>query len=139
MLAALPADTLARVLALTQTQWTLVILLAVVWVISSLRIALHARKIGRNPWLWFFITLCFTALPALIVFNIAYFLSRRRDPLDRQPSARRAGPPQGAPPEGPPVRCPHCGKLIMPAELADEPPPRRCPRCRLPLDEAHTA
>lgn len=36
-------------------------------------------------------------------------------------------------------RCPHCGRIISPAEPAPVSPPATCPHCHLPLDEVPQA
>jgi len=121
-------------LALTETQWFLLILAAAVWTASSVRIALYARKTGRNAVLWFVVTFLLTAIPALIVFNLAYFVARRRDPLDK---GERVGRDEARP--AGPARCPHCRAIIAPAELPQGPTAKPCPRCGMDIDEAHTA
>jgi len=108
-------------IALTETGWLIVAAMAVLWVISAVRIAVHARRIGRRAALWFCITLLLTAIPALIVFNLEYFRSVRR---------RGAGPPAA-----PPRRCPHCRQVIAPGSEIDTPAGAVCPRCRLPVDQ----
>ncbi len=76
--------------------WIMVGGLALLYVIATVRIAMSARRLGRNPVAWFVISLLFTALPAMIVFHGDHANAQRtaakRAARDRK--AKRPGPRQ---------------------------------------------
>lgn len=118
-------------IALTNLQLALLVAFGLLYIVTVIRVARWARRTGRNPVLWFFITLLFTAIPAAVVGVIAQ--------LQHQVSAYRgsAGRPGGRPapqqrPQ-PPARCPHCQHLL-PAEMDQAGPVSTCPYCRQRLD-----
>jgi hypothetical protein len=97
---------------------------AVFYVFLSVRIALHARKRGRSALAWLFITLFFTAVPALVMF-IADWLRWRRQ---RRSGAARTGPPRL-------LTCRHCSGTFGPAELDRSSGAPVCPRCGMIFNE----
>jgi len=113
--------------------WTCLALVAGLYVSASVRIARHMGRLGRRPWVWFFITLLLTALPAAVV------MLRGGSPRDKRPTAPQTGEATESAGAGPPAaRCPHCGGILDAAERRDQ-TPRLCPRCRLPLEEGRLA
>jgi uncharacterized paraquat-inducible protein A len=113
---------------MTGWNWVLVSILAAMHVAISVRVALAAGVLGRSRARWFFITLCLTGLPAMIVFQ-----------RDARRRLRQSPPPDPtAPPPGGLVRCPRCRALVDRSEIAPL-PVRICPRCRQPMDEVNLA
>ena len=108
-----------------------VFLLVGLYVLTCVRVALGARRVGRNPVLWFFITLALTAVPACILFA----RDRNRQSRESTGSAERGR--DGLTPRAP-VRCLQCGALIDPHEWEGA-TPALCPRCKLPFDKVHLA
>ncbi|MDY6913884.1 MAG: hypothetical protein SVT52_05455 [Planctomycetota bacterium] len=103
-------------LALTPVQWFVVGVLGLLYVITCLRVAMLARRLGRKPVAWFFITLFFTAIPAVAVL------------------CRRSKQPSNEPDESA-TTCPHCRQLISRAELNKAAAVTRCPRCGMAFDD----
>lgn len=93
--------------------WILLALLVILYLVSCLRVAARMGAIGRNPVLWFLLTLVLTFLPALIVL-------RRHSR-----TASMFGGFADA------TRCPHCSEVLTGADACAE----RCPVCRMPLHE----
>ena len=50
-------------IAMTDLQWSLIALLAVFNLVSAVRVTVYMRRMRRSALPWFFITLCFTAIP----------------------------------------------------------------------------
>ena len=94
---------------MTDLQWSLIALLAVFNLVSAVRVTVYMRRMRRRALPWFFITLCFTAIPYsfyALYHNFAWLLRRG-----------------SAKPSAGPVRCRQCGTVL---EIdADQP----CPRC----------
>ena len=111
---------------MTTTDWILVALAATVYLATCARAAMAARRLGRRPLAWFWITLLGTAIPAMIVFGLDM---RRRKRELREARARQAVAP---------LRCPHC-QAILGAEEHGAGPLKVCPRCRLSIDEVKLA
>ena len=126
---------------LTSTQAMLIVALAISLTYTAVRMARMAKSLGRNPRLWFFISLFCSALPAMIVFwadarnrvraeaSLASFARRKRRRQQRQ-----ARPKQ--------TRCPHCGEFFTEANPADSADhanladiDSRCPHCKLPRQQ----
>lgn len=132
-LLSLPADKIAGMIALTT--WDLRILLiaalAASLTFSAFRIAKIAKLLGRSPWVWFFISLFLTALPATIVFwhDRAKGVSAGYADNNNENDDRLADDP---PTVG---RCPHCGEILDAADRAAG----QCPHCNMTLDEGHYA
>lgn len=108
-------------IALTDIGWTLIGVLALLNLVSALRISIYMHRMGRPALRWFFITLVFTAIPYTV-----YALCHNFGGLLR-------GEP-GPGPHAPPARCPHCRTILpldedRPAEL-----PATCPRCGAPQE-----
>lgn len=119
-------------IAMTSTQWLLLAVLVVLYVGTSVRVAMQVRRTGRNALLWFFITLFLTAIPAAVLLlwhNSAWL--RRREASKDQPADQEAGAAGG----GPMVRCPRCRRLFDASREQGPGPVKTCPRCGLPLDE----
>jgi hypothetical protein len=102
---------------LTVVHWILLGMLAVMYVLSCVRVAMRMHAIGRSGVMWFFITLCLTFVPALIVLR-----RRSRAMLTARmfTDARR---------------CPHCSGVLTGEGAADG----RCPHCNMPLREGDVA
>ncbi len=126
----------------TPTQWLLIALAVVAWIIPAIRISRMAPQYGRSSGRWLFITLFASALPALIVFWRDYMknLSAReslggfggqtdRDVPDEAP-ARNSDELAAA------RRCEHCGDVLPPQEEAGR---SLCPTCRMKRNEEHLA
>lgn len=111
-------------IALTDLQWSMIALLAVFNLVSAVRVTVYMRKMRRPAMPWFFITLCFTALPYsfyALYHNFAWLLRRNPDGSSK-PSAA-------------PFRCRQCGAVL---ELDDAQPsqsPPLCPRCGTPVEQ----
>ncbi len=118
-------------LALTNMQWGLTCLLAILYLFTCARVAAAMKQAGRNPLAWFFITLCLTAVPATIVLWIDRYRSLK------SPRESRAEREPRKPPG--PRRCPHC-QAVIPGELPAGPDgTATCPDCGLTIDEVHLA
>jgi len=113
-------------------RWLLIAALVASLTISAVRMARIAGRLGRSPWVWFFISLFLTALPATVVFwhDRARGVSAGYARDDDKTNARR--PARDAQPVG---RCPHCGAILDAADWAAG----QCPHCRMTLDEGHYA
>ena len=102
----------------------MIALLAVFNLVSAVRVTVYMRKMRRRAMPWFFITLCFTAIPYsfyALCHNFAWLLRR--------------GPDGSAEPSASPVRCRQCGAVL---EIDDAPasrPPAPCPRCGTPVQQ----
>ena len=108
---------------ITQSRWLFIAVLAGLYVLTCVRVALQAGKGGRSTVRWFFITLIFTAIPAAIVI-----VRDRRRIKTASCSATIA-------------RCRHCGQFLS-GELdieTDEMGEKICPHCGMKLDEVHLA
>ena len=53
---------------MTNLQWGLIIVAAILYVGLSARIARRMKRLGHNGVLWFFVSVLFTAIPASFVF-----------------------------------------------------------------------
>lgn len=109
----------------------LIVTLVAALVISAFRIARIARRLGRSPKAWFFISLFFTAIPATIVFwhdRAKVVTAGYAQPEDEDADAT-------APPPRPTGQCPHCGAILDAADQAVS----QCPHCHMKLDEGHCA
>ena len=121
-------------LGFSTIQWMLVAALAVLYLVTCLRVARQMRRIGRSPVRWFFITLLFTAIPASICFlwdNFSWLRGGRGRTGGAGPAP--AGGDQRT------IRCRRCRKPISAAELQTAPPPKTCPHCGALLDEEFLA
>ena len=116
-------------LALNEVQWAMLGILVALYVLSCVRIAVRAARLGKSGVRWFFITFFGPAVPAMIRVQRYYVEQQQKELADRKAAA--AGP-LGA------RRCPHCGGLL---DLGDGGASgvRTCPTCRLPLDETDLA
>ncbi|MCY2926676.1 MAG: hypothetical protein NT031_14805, partial [Planctomycetota bacterium] len=90
-------------------------------VFPAMRVADHARRLGRAPWLWFSVSLLFTPIPFLWV------AARFPAPRAAAGGRRAAGM----------TRCPHCRKFFDRRELAGA--GGRCPLCGMPLPKENHA
>ncbi len=97
--------------------WILLALLVVLYVLSCIRVASRMGAIGKNPALWFLITLFLTFLPALIVL-------RRRSA-----AATATGMFSEA------ERCRHCSEVLTGSDAYAD----RCPACKMPLHDGDAA
>lgn len=119
-------------LTIWEFRWLLIAALVLSLTISAFRMARMAGRLGRRPWVWFFISLFFTALPATAVFwrdrakRISAGYARKDDESVARRTAERSRPVGG---------CPHCGAIFDAADRAAG----ECPRCRMKLDEGHYA
>ena len=87
-------------------------------VFPAFRVVEYARRLGRNRWLWFTVSLLLTPIPFLLA------AARSRPPVNPGNAKGRPRPPGM-------TRCPHCRKLFDRQELTGSAP--RCPLCRMPL------
>lgn len=123
---------------LTSTQAMLIVALAISLTYTAVRMARMAKSLGRNPRLWFFISLFCSALPAMIVFwadarnrvraeaSLASFARRKRRREQRQ----------ARPKQIPTTQCPHCGEFFTSADKADKTDiADRCPHCKQPRQQ----
>ena len=114
---------------MTQLDWILLAVLTAVYLATAVRAAMAAGRLGRSPIRWLAITICFTAIPAMIVFY--------RDMQRRQRAMAHRDTPARTP-HGSVIRCPNCRAMIDPAELA-EMPVKVCPRCHLHIEKVDLA
>jgi hypothetical protein len=109
--------------------------LVLLYVVSCVRVSFAMHRTGRSFALWLLVTLCTTAIPAMVVLW--------QDSLKRLGGAARpAGGGRGqadGPAEAEFVRCRHCGHLFSEAEARGAGGVRRCPNCDLPVDEGMLA
>ena len=124
-------------IVLDRFQIVLLVILASLYVATCVRVALRARKSGRNGLKWFFITLFLTAIPAAIVASRDRFRNLRAEEQGRFRHSRFAGPPAAAP--SPTERCPHCQGIITAAEVRASSPVKTCPHCGLAIEEGKHA
>lgn len=97
--------------------WTILALVAAMYVVMCVRVARRMARIGRSGLAWFFISFFCTAIPAGRVLRRHY----------RQAKAAGKGAPRAV------RRCRHCG-----AVLGDDAPARGrdvCPQCDMKLNE----
>ena len=129
---------------LTSFQLALIVALVGSLLISAIRVARMARQHGRNPRLWFFITLFLTAIPATIVFWRDHL--RRISGKNSLPSFRERLTDRSAtePLEEEPhidvrvSRCPHCGGVYETTDETPE-PVSTCPKCHMSIKEGFFA
>ena len=119
-------------LALAPVQWFLIAALAMLYVITCIRVAVQMRRIGKNPAVWFFVTFFFTAIPASVVFLWRNFvwLRRRQGPADRRLHGEEDRDDDRAT-----LRCPRCRRRISLVEVQSAGGVKTCPRCGSLLDE----
>jgi uncharacterized paraquat-inducible protein A len=108
--------------------WILVALLLAVHLATAMRVAMAAGRLGRSPIRWLAITICLSAIPAMIVF----YLDVKRRQRERLAERKTSPPPRGI------ARCPNCRAIIDPAESAGL-PLKTCPRCHLPIEKVNLA
>ncbi len=114
-------------------QWLAVALLAGVYLLTCLRVAIAMGRAGGNRLLWFLVTLLATALPAMIVL-----WRRRIRPVRASPPSGRIPPRPRRTGPGIQVRlCPRCRQLLHPEELSG-PGPVHCPTCHTLIEETET-
>ena len=115
-------------------------------VVSAFRISRMAPHYGRRRWVWFFISLFFTAIPATVVFWRDY--ARSASARDSLPAfGRRLKKTRSTPSKDPPARCPHCGGFFTPADDdgenngdgVDGDVIKKCPNCKMKLNGKHFA
>jgi hypothetical protein len=111
--------------------WILIAPLLAVHLATATRVAMAAGRLGRSPIRWLAITICLSAIPAMIVF----YLDVKRRQRERRAERKASAVP---PPPGGIARCPHCQAIIDPAESADL-PLKTCPRCHLPIEKVNLA
>lgn len=121
-------------------RWLLIAALVASLAISAIRMATFAGRVGRRPWVWFFVSLFFTALPATIVFwrDRAKNLSAgyaRNDNNARHVQKNRRPDGEVARREKTAGCCPHCGAILDAADQAGG----ECPRCRMSIDTGRYA
>jgi|GEM_PF-2340536 len=135
---------------------TLLVLMGVVYVIFSVRMALRVAATGRSFWKWLLITIFCTGIPAMVVLYRRPPLTGRRDePATEDDEAddggqpRRAGGKWGkwqrsdraerqARDEDAPghMRCPHCHRPVAGSDLDTAEGVAVCPHCGLPIDDS---
>ncbi|MHC4981984.1 MAG: hypothetical protein ACYTF6_02310 [Planctomycetota bacterium] len=124
--------------AMTNFQWVLIGCLAGLYLLTCVRVAMSARRLGQNPVLWFFITLFFTAIPAAI-FTSYHRIKTIRPRARGNYWADKTSEPSGRDGAEAIRRCRHCGEIItgQGEELPDGTP--TCPKCGQTIDEEHFA
>lgn len=136
-----------------------VALLVALYLYTCWRIATQARARGRSAIPWFFISLFFTSLPAVVMF-VRDEMHRRRarsqaaadsgapdnsaiagdSPTDASCQAgREAAPQTDALAATGLFSCPHCHALISRLDLDRSGGVAVCPRCGLAIDEVDHA
>jgi hypothetical protein len=122
-------------ISLTNIQWFLLVALAGMYLLTCYHVSRWARRTGRRPVLWFFVTLLCTAIPAAIVDQISRIRASR--------------PPEDSPERGEPERnetavgrgfqasCPHCGARSEAVTGPDS--VSVCPNCGMTRQEEHLA
>jgi hypothetical protein len=113
-------------------RWLVLTLVAVLWVVVALRTGLSMRGSGRRWWVWFLVSLVFTAIPAAVVAWADYLRQRRAfcQAGQDEPSEEDDEPPPG---DAQARRCEHCHLLLEGMELPHVAGRDTCPRCSLPL------
>ena len=117
-------------------RWLIVTLIALLWVAVALRTGVSMRASGRRWWVWFVVSLLFTAIPAAVVAWADYLRQRRlfreavHDAMDEDGEAPDAPDSLG---DVPARRCEHCHLLLEGIELPHVAGRDMCPRCSLPL------
>ncbi len=132
-------------LELTPLQIGLIAALAVSLLVSAVRVSRMAKQYGRNPRVWFFITLFLTAIPATIFFWREHL--RRISARDSLPSSRRRGSDlsnvesAGEEPRlgGRARRCPHCGGVLETTSESAVEALNTCPNCHMTIEEGFFA
>jgi uncharacterized membrane protein len=131
---------------LTINDWLIIGVLAVLYLVMTVRLAMWAHRNGHNGYLWFALSLLFTALPAMIYFRLLY--ARRQmdfirgkdargdesDDDERQPSRPRSAKTARRLAQR---RCPHCRRLVVPK--TDPSGLAICPSCGQPIEPGDVA
>ncbi len=127
-------------LALSNYQWTILLVMAVCYLFLCVRTALRMKDTGRSFLLWLVVTVCLTSIPATIVLMIDQYRGRfgpwreeddETDEPDDDAAERR--PPKGT------RRCPHCGSRFRTEDVDTVGGVPTCPSCGLTLDQAGPA
>ena len=113
-------------------RWLVLTLIALLWVAVALRTGLSMRGSGRRWWVWFVVSLLFTAIPAAVVAWADYLRQRRTCRQAVQGGSDEEGDAQAR-------RCEHCHLLLEGMELPRVAGRDMCPRCSLPLSPEGTA
>ena len=118
--------------ALSQSEWGLVFVLLIAYVLSCARVAAMMRQVDRSPVRWFFITLLLTAIPATLL--LWWHRYKALSGTGREEDEEEPGSPDKA---AVGRRCPHCQAVLT----RDDPPAGSdlCPKCGRKIDEAHLA
>jgi len=103
--------------AQTSTYWIALALVAAMYVVMCVRVAMQMARIGRSGVAWFFISFFLTSLPAARA-------------LRRHATQARSAGRDGHRATG---RCPHCGAVLGGDTQALDPPV--CPSCGMTLSE----
>lgn len=103
-------------------QWIALAALIVLYPLTCIRVALAMRRSGRNAVLWFFLTLCLTAIPAMVVLWLDSYKALNA----KRTGGGKSRPRNQAAAQRPSAvgQCPHCGCL-----LDDQAIGAKCPNC----------
>lgn len=107
---------------MSDSQWLLMAILGVLYVVLCVGVAIRMGKAGRSAVAWFFITVVFTAIPACLLV-LRRTARRARDEADHIRQAPR--------------RCRHCGGLLV--EESPQGGGELCQHCGMTLETEHLA
>ncbi|MHC4294600.1 MAG: hypothetical protein ACYSTL_03350 [Planctomycetota bacterium] len=117
-------------LALSEIQWVLIVILVLLHAAACYRIPRWAKLTGRDPKRWFFVTLLFSALPAAVMQLQDFFAHRSRRPGrdTAEGEADKSALSQ--------TRCPHCGARSEAGAAVENNSAATniCPRCGMLID-----
>lgn len=133
-------------IGMTAMDWILVGVCAAMYVAMCAMVARVARRLGRRPWVWFWVCLLLTCVPAVVIFQND--VSRRRAAaMERAMREAEGKAPAGGEGEasvratgkpGRPRRCPHCQAVIV-SEDVDASGAKLCPVCHMVLNSTDLA
>lgn len=118
--------------SMNPTTWWL---LLAMYALLCLRITIRVSRLGKNPFVWFFLILLTAGIPAIILF-IKQGRPRNQPSQGDNPASQHEPADQ---PNLPAIRCPHCRAMLGPQEIDRTEGTAACPRCHMHLDEANLA
>jgi len=104
--------------------WPWIAAMAAGWAGIALHTGLSMRRYGRRWWVWFIISLLFSAIPAVIVSHVEYY---------RQLGRTGRGSDES------PLRCPHCRGELTRADMLSAGGSDVCPNCKMIIEDQHYA